>query len=91
MVDLPDPATGELLARIPLSSPPEVDAAVVAAREFAHRIEAGMVRVVIGVPAPAPYFPLAGWNGSVHGDLAASGREAVRFYTRTKVVTTRWF
>jgi malonate-semialdehyde dehydrogenase (acetylating) / methylmalonate-semialdehyde dehydrogenase len=62
-----------------------------AAREFAHRIEAGMVGVNIGVPAPAAYFPFVGWKGSFYGDLHATGRDAVEFYTRKKVVTTRWF
>ena len=61
------------------------------AREFAHRVEAGMVGVNIGVPAPAAYFPFVGWKGSVFGDLAATGREAVLFYTRTKVITRRWY
>jgi malonate-semialdehyde dehydrogenase (acetylating) / methylmalonate-semialdehyde dehydrogenase len=62
-----------------------------AAREFVHRIEAGMVGVNIGVPAPAAYFPFVGWKGSFYGDLHATGRDAVAFYTRKKVVTTRWF
>jgi len=62
-----------------------------AAREFRYRIEAGMLGVNIGVPAPAAYFPFAGWKGSFFGDLHASGRDAVEFYTRKKVVTTRWF
>jgi malonate-semialdehyde dehydrogenase (acetylating)/methylmalonate-semialdehyde dehydrogenase len=61
------------------------------AREFTHRIEAGMVGVNIGVPAPAAYFPFVGWKGSFFGDLHATGRDAVEFYTRKKVVTTRWF
>jgi malonate-semialdehyde dehydrogenase (acetylating) / methylmalonate-semialdehyde dehydrogenase len=61
------------------------------AREFRERIEAGMVGVNIGVPAPAAYFPFVGWKGSVYGDLAATGRDAVSFYTRPKTVTTRWF
>jgi malonate-semialdehyde dehydrogenase (acetylating) / methylmalonate-semialdehyde dehydrogenase len=62
-----------------------------AAREFAHRIQAGMVGVNIGVPAPAAYFPFVGWKGSFYGDLHATGRDAIDFYTRKKVVTTRWF
>jgi malonate-semialdehyde dehydrogenase (acetylating)/methylmalonate-semialdehyde dehydrogenase len=62
-----------------------------AARQFVHRIEAGMLGVNIGVPAPAAYFPFAGWKGSFFGDLHATGRDAVEFYTRKKVVTTRWF
>jgi malonate-semialdehyde dehydrogenase (acetylating) / methylmalonate-semialdehyde dehydrogenase len=61
------------------------------AREFTHRIEAGMVGVNIGVPAPAAYFPFAGWKGSFYGDLHATGRDAIDFYSRKKVVTTRWF
>ncbi len=62
-----------------------------AARTFAHRIEAGMVGVNVGVPAPAAYFPFAGWKGSFYGDLHATGRDGVDFYTRKKVVTSRWF
>jgi len=62
-----------------------------AAREFARRIEAGMVGVNVGVPAPAAYFPFVGWKGSFYGDLHATGRDAIDFYTRKKVVTTRWF
>jgi malonate-semialdehyde dehydrogenase (acetylating)/methylmalonate-semialdehyde dehydrogenase len=62
-----------------------------AAREFVHRIEAGMLGVNIGVPAPAAYFPFVGWKGSFFGDLHATGRDAVEFYTRKNVVTTRWF
>jgi malonate-semialdehyde dehydrogenase (acetylating) / methylmalonate-semialdehyde dehydrogenase len=62
-----------------------------AAREFTHRIEAGMVGVNLGVPAPAAYFPFVGWKGSFFGDLHAAGRDAIDFYTRKKVVTTRWF
>ncbi len=62
-----------------------------AAREFTQRIEAGMVGVNIGVPAPAAYFPFVGWKGSFYGDLHATGRDAIEFYTRKKVVTSRWF
>jgi len=61
------------------------------ARAFVQGIEAGMVGVNIGVPAPAATFPFVGWKGSVFGGHAATGPEAVAFYTRTKVVTSRWF
>jgi len=61
------------------------------AREFTHRIEAGMLGVNIGVPAPVAPFPFVGWKGSFFGDLHATGRDAVEFYTRKKVVTSRWF
>jgi malonate-semialdehyde dehydrogenase (acetylating)/methylmalonate-semialdehyde dehydrogenase len=62
-----------------------------AARRFRYQIEAGMVGVNVGVPAPAAYFPFSGWKKSFYGDLHATGRDAVEFYTKKKVVTTRWF
>ena len=62
-----------------------------AAREFRHAIEAGMLGINIGVPAPPAYFPFVGWKGSFYGDLHATGRDAFEFYTRKKVVTSRWF
>jgi malonate-semialdehyde dehydrogenase (acetylating)/methylmalonate-semialdehyde dehydrogenase len=62
-----------------------------AAREFRHRIQAGMVGVNIGVPAPMAFFPFSGWQQSFFGDLHLQGRESVAFYTRPKVTTTRWF
>jgi len=62
-----------------------------AAREFRHRVKAGMVGVNVGVPATMAMFPFTGWDASFFGDLHIQGREAVQFYTRQKVVTTRWF
>jgi malonate-semialdehyde dehydrogenase (acetylating)/methylmalonate-semialdehyde dehydrogenase len=62
----------------------------VAARRFKSSIEAGMVGVNIGVAAPVAWFPFAGWKDSFDGDLHANGRDAFEFYTRTKVVTSRW-
>jgi malonate-semialdehyde dehydrogenase (acetylating)/methylmalonate-semialdehyde dehydrogenase len=61
------------------------------AREFKHRVKAGMVGINVGVPAPLAYFPFSGWDYSFFGDLHLQGREAVLFYTRAKVCTTRWF
>jgi malonate-semialdehyde dehydrogenase (acetylating)/methylmalonate-semialdehyde dehydrogenase len=61
-----------------------------AARRYRHDVEAGMLGVNVGVPAPVAWFPFSGWNDSIDGDLHANGTDAVRFYTRTKVVTTRW-
>jgi malonate-semialdehyde dehydrogenase (acetylating) / methylmalonate-semialdehyde dehydrogenase len=61
------------------------------AREFRRRVEAGMLGVNIGVAAPMVFFPFAGWKGSFYGDLHATGQDAVAFYTRKKVVTSRWF
>ncbi|HYD84161.1 MAG TPA: aldehyde dehydrogenase family protein, partial [Opitutus sp.] len=62
-----------------------------AAREFKHRIKAGMVGINIGVPASLAPFPFSGWGESFFGDLHVQGREGVLFYTQQKVVTTRWF
>ena len=62
-----------------------------AAREFRHRVSAGMVGVNVGVPAPMAYFPFTGWNQSFFGDLHMQGKEGVQFYTRQKTTTTRWF
>jgi malonate-semialdehyde dehydrogenase (acetylating)/methylmalonate-semialdehyde dehydrogenase len=61
-----------------------------AAREYRWGVEAGMVGVNIGVAAPVAWFPFSGWKDSIDGDLHANGRDAVEFYTRKKVVTTRW-
>jgi malonate-semialdehyde dehydrogenase (acetylating)/methylmalonate-semialdehyde dehydrogenase len=60
------------------------------AREFSEKVQTGMVGINIGVPAPVAIFPFAGWKGSFYGDLHALGKDAVRFYTETKVVTARW-
>jgi malonate-semialdehyde dehydrogenase (acetylating)/methylmalonate-semialdehyde dehydrogenase len=61
-----------------------------AARQFRNEVEAGMVGVNIGVPAPVAWFPFAGWKDSMVGDLHANGFDAIDFYTRKKVLTTRW-
>jgi malonate-semialdehyde dehydrogenase (acetylating) / methylmalonate-semialdehyde dehydrogenase len=62
-----------------------------AARAFRRRVEAGMLGVNIGVAAPMAFFPFTGWKNSFFGDVHATGRDSIRFYTRQKVVTTRWF
>ena len=61
-----------------------------AVRQYRYGVEAGMLGVNVGVPAPVAWFPFSGWNDSMDGDLHANGNDAVRFYTRTKVITTRW-
>jgi malonate-semialdehyde dehydrogenase (acetylating)/methylmalonate-semialdehyde dehydrogenase len=61
-----------------------------AAREFRRRVEAGMLGVNLGVPAPMAFFPFSGWKGSFFGDLHAQGKDGIEFYTRRKVVTSRW-
>ena len=62
-----------------------------AAREFRHRIQAGMVGINIGVPAPMAFFSFSGWHASFFGDLHVQGREGVAFYTQQKGTTSRWF
>jgi len=61
-----------------------------AARRYRHEAEAGMLGVNVGVPAPVAWFPFAGWKDSMAGDLHANGMDAVDFYTRKKVITSRW-
>ncbi len=61
------------------------------ARAFKRRAEAGMLGVNIGVAAPMAFFPFTGWKSSFFGDLHATGKDGMRFYTRHKVVTTRWW
>ena len=61
-----------------------------AARAYRYGAEAGMLGVNVGVPAPVAWFPFAGWKDSMAGDLHANGMDAVDFYTRKKVVTSRW-
>jgi malonate-semialdehyde dehydrogenase (acetylating)/methylmalonate-semialdehyde dehydrogenase len=62
-----------------------------AAREFRARIQAGILGINLGVPAPMAFFSFGGWKHSLFGDLHAHGPDAVAFYTRKKVVTERWF
>jgi malonate-semialdehyde dehydrogenase (acetylating) / methylmalonate-semialdehyde dehydrogenase len=61
-----------------------------AARAYRYSAEAGMLGVNVGVAAPVAWFPFSGWKDSIDGDLHANGRDAVEFYTRKKVVTSRW-
>ena len=61
-----------------------------AVRRYRNEVEAGMIGVNVGVPAPVAWFPFAGWKDSMVGDLHANGHDAIEFYTRKKVLTTRW-
>ena len=61
-----------------------------AARDFADRIEVGMVGVNVPIPVPVAYHSFGGWKRSLFGDHGTYGMEGVRFYTRLKTVTTRW-
>lgn len=60
-------------------------------REFVQRVEAGMVGVNVGVPAPMGFFAFTGWKQSFYGDLHANGKDGVEFFTKKKTVTERWF
>lgn len=61
-----------------------------AAREFASKIQVGMVGINVPIPVPIAYHSFGGWKQSIFGDVAMHGEEGVRFYTKTKSVTTRW-
>jgi malonate-semialdehyde dehydrogenase (acetylating)/methylmalonate-semialdehyde dehydrogenase len=61
-----------------------------AARRFQNEIEVGMVGINVPIPVPMAFFSFGGWKNSLFGDLHVHGMEGVYFYTRTKVVTTRW-
>ena len=60
------------------------------ARDFANRINIGMVGVNVPIPVPLAYHTFGGWKKSVFGDLNQHGPDAFKFYTRTKTVTGRW-
>ncbi len=61
-----------------------------AARDFAARVDVGMVGVNVPIPVPLAYYTFGGWKRSGFGDLNQHGPDAVRFYTKTKTVTSRW-
>jgi malonate-semialdehyde dehydrogenase (acetylating)/methylmalonate-semialdehyde dehydrogenase len=61
-----------------------------AARRFQFECQAGMVGINVPIPVPVGYYSFGGWKASLFGDTHMYGPEGVRFYTRTKVVTSRW-
>jgi malonate-semialdehyde dehydrogenase (acetylating)/methylmalonate-semialdehyde dehydrogenase len=61
-----------------------------AARRFETEIQVGMVGINVPIPVPASFFSFGGWKASLFGDLHAYGPESVNFYTRGKVVSSRW-
>ena len=61
-----------------------------AAQRFEHEIQVGMVGVNVAIPVPMAFFSFGGWKQSLFGDLHVHGMEGVKFYTRTKTVTSRW-
>ena len=61
-----------------------------AARRYQHEIEVGMIGVNVPIPVPMAYYSFGGWKSSLFGDTHAHGAEGVHFFTRGKVVTSRW-
>jgi malonate-semialdehyde dehydrogenase (acetylating)/methylmalonate-semialdehyde dehydrogenase len=61
-----------------------------AARDFAAKVNVGMVGINVPIPVPVAYHSFGGWKRSAFGDVGQYGMEGVRFYTKTKVVTARW-
>ena len=61
-----------------------------AARDFASKVNVGMVGINVPIPVPLAYYTFGGWKASGFGDLNQHGPDAVRFYTKTKTVTSRW-
>jgi malonate-semialdehyde dehydrogenase (acetylating)/methylmalonate-semialdehyde dehydrogenase len=61
-----------------------------AARRFQHEVEVGMVGVNVPIPVPVSYYSFGGWKASLFGDSHAHGTDGVHFFTRGKVVTSRW-
>jgi len=61
-----------------------------AARQFQYDVVCGMVGVNVPVPVPVAYYSFGGWKSSLFGDLHMYGPEGIQFYTRSKVVTSRW-
>jgi malonate-semialdehyde dehydrogenase (acetylating)/methylmalonate-semialdehyde dehydrogenase len=61
-----------------------------AARQFQFDVESGMVGINVPIPVPVAYYSFGGWKASLFGDVHMYGPEGVQFYTRAKVVTSRW-
>lgn len=61
-----------------------------AARRFQNEVEVGMIGINVPIPVPVAYFSFGGWKHSLFGDSRAHGEEGFRFFTQTKVVTSRW-
>ena len=60
------------------------------ARQFQFDVTAGMVGINVPIPVPVAYYSFGGWKASLFGDSHAYGPESIHFYTRGKVVTSRW-
>ena len=60
------------------------------ARQFEFDVQVGMVGINVPIPVPVSYYSFGGWKASLFGDTHMYGPEGINFYTRTKVVTSRW-
>jgi malonate-semialdehyde dehydrogenase (acetylating)/methylmalonate-semialdehyde dehydrogenase len=60
------------------------------ARQFQFDVQAGMVGINVPIPVPVAYYSFGGWKNSLFGDTHIYGPEGINFYTRGKVVTSRW-
>ncbi|WP_137167020.1 CoA-acylating methylmalonate-semialdehyde dehydrogenase [Salinimonas lutimaris] len=61
-----------------------------AARKYQREVTVGQVGINVPIPVPLPFFSFTGWKNSFYGDLHAYGKQAIRFYTETKTITSRW-
>ena len=61
-----------------------------AARRFQNEVQVGMIGINVPIPVPTAYYSFGGWKSSLLGDTHAHGTEGVHFFTRGKVVTSRW-
>jgi malonate-semialdehyde dehydrogenase (acetylating)/methylmalonate-semialdehyde dehydrogenase len=61
-----------------------------AARQFQNEVKVGMIGINVPVPVPMAYYSFGGWKNSLFGDTHAHGEEGFHFFTRGKVITTRW-
>jgi malonate-semialdehyde dehydrogenase (acetylating)/methylmalonate-semialdehyde dehydrogenase len=61
-----------------------------AARQFQFEVDTGMVGINVPIPVPVAYYSFGGWKASLFGDLHMYGPEGIQFYTRAKIVTSRW-
>jgi malonate-semialdehyde dehydrogenase (acetylating)/methylmalonate-semialdehyde dehydrogenase len=61
-----------------------------AARRFQREVNVGMIGINVPIPVPMAYYSFGGWKDSLFGDKHVHGPEGVSFYTRAKVITSRW-
>jgi malonate-semialdehyde dehydrogenase (acetylating)/methylmalonate-semialdehyde dehydrogenase len=81
----------ELVNRIPLGNMAAVfTGSGHAARQFRDQVECGMIGINVGVAQPLAFYPFSGWKSSFYGDLHLQGSDGIEFYTRKKIVVSRW-